>query len=64
MISEPYKIKEVKKFKTLKSYERWNELEGCPFQYISHLFGFCKFRHGVKGNVSLVTLPESRLHVG
>ena len=31
MISEPYKIKEVKKFKTLKSYERWNVLKDANF---------------------------------
>ena len=31
MISEPYKIKEVKKFKTLKSYEKWNVLKDANF---------------------------------
>jgi tyrosine phenol-lyase len=31
MISEPYKIKEVKKFRTLKSYEKWNVLRDASF---------------------------------
>jgi len=31
MISEPYKIKEVKNFKTLKSYEKWNVLKDANF---------------------------------
>jgi len=43
MISEPYKIKEVKKFRTLKHYEKWNVLRDASFNTFHICSDFVNF---------------------